>query len=73
VSNSRDSFILLIEWAPEAAHLPNRVGPFETLIDAQQWAKLNIPNGAFEAVPLAYPYLDSGYSIADTALTGDAP
>lgn len=49
-------FILDITWE-DAPNLPRLVGPFDTRDEADQWAKLNIPNGSFEICPLSYPYL----------------
>lgn len=55
-------FILDIEWHRESSDspkLPALVGPFDTREAAHSWAELNIPNGSWEARPVAYPYLRS--------------
>jgi hypothetical protein len=56
---SGDSYVLLIEW-DEGVNLPSLVGPFEDPLEAQEWARLNIPNGSWNVAPLAYPYMRPG-------------
>lgn len=51
---NKDSFILEIEWTKP--DLPNRVGPFATRAEADEWARLNIPNGSWIVAPLSWPY-----------------
>lgn len=55
-----EQYILEIEWdrpSSDLPALPPRVGPFETRAEARKWAELNIPNGSWSAVPIAWPYL----------------
>jgi hypothetical protein len=52
--NARDTYILEIEW--QKPDLPRLVGPFPTRKEADDWAAINIPNGTWEACPLAWPY-----------------
>lgn len=55
MATNDDTFALDIEWGRPG--LPSLVGPFKDRAEADQWAKLNIPNGSFNVRPLAWPYL----------------
>jgi hypothetical protein len=58
------AFILDIEWdRPKSTDpvLPPLVGPFKTREEAQEWAHLNIPNGSWEARPVAWPWSSGGW------------
>lgn len=50
----KTAFILDIEWG--GVSLPRLVGPFLTRKEAEEWAALNVGNGAWEVCPLACPY-----------------
>ena len=46
--------ILEIEW--EVPDLPRFVGPFESDVEAREWARVNIPNGVWSVAPVTFPY-----------------
>jgi hypothetical protein len=50
-----DNYVLDIAW--DKPGLPDLVGPFENIIEAKRWAKLNVPNGTSKVRTLAYPYM----------------
>jgi len=61
----RDSFILNVSWdPPKNETLPAKVGPFGTYQEAEDWAKLNIPNGTYEIQPLSWPYQAGGMKLS---------
>ena len=47
-------FVLEIEW--DWPTMPRYVGPFESKEEAQQFARLNVTDGAWLVIPLARPY-----------------
>ena len=51
----KDSYILDIKW--EVANMPPLVGPSGSIAEANDFAKINIPNGTWEVRPLKDPYL----------------
>jgi len=52
----REQFILDVEWHTDMP-LPRLVGPFTSVDEAREWARLNAPNGTWTVRSLAYPYL----------------
>ncbi len=54
-----DTFVLDVSWdrpSSDSPVLPSLVGPFPTEPAAEDWAKLNVPNGSWEVRPLAWPH-----------------
>lgn len=52
-----DTYALDITW--DKPGLPGLVGPFPARQEADDWARVNIPNGSWEVRPLAWPYYRS--------------
>lgn len=50
-----DKYVLDIEW-DEGIDLPSLVGPFATRAEADDWYRLNVPNGTGLTRALSYPY-----------------
>lgn len=50
-------FIIEVAW--DRPDLPGVVGPFDDRAEAETWGELNISNGAWMVVPIAYPYMRS--------------
>lgn len=48
-------FIIEVAW--DRPDLPGVVGPFGDRAEAEKWGELNISNGAWMVVPIAYPYM----------------
>lgn len=56
-----NAYILEIDWDIDVAlrhGLPRFVGPFKDQNEAAEWGRLNIPNGSWNAAPLARPYAE---------------
>lgn len=51
-------WILEIDW--EAPDMPRYVGPFESVTEADDFARLTVHNGSWEIIPLARPYRKGG-------------
>jgi len=47
-------YILDITW--HVSGMPPLVGPFDTRVEADDFARLNVPNGSWEVRPLTDPY-----------------
>lgn len=50
-----DTYMVEVEW--DVPDLPRRVGPFLTRTEAEDWGRLNIVNGVWGVLPVAWPYL----------------
>jgi len=48
------TYVLEIEW--DQPGLPALVGPFSSRTEAEEWGRLNIPNGTWNVAPLATPH-----------------
>lgn len=51
-------YILIVAW--EVPNMPKHIGPFDSRAEADDFARINVPNGTWEVVALAYPYLRAG-------------
>lgn len=55
---AKEQYVLSIIWTVQ--NMPPLVGPFQTQGEAEEFARLNVPNGVWEAQPLTYPYAATG-------------
>lgn len=58
MDDERVQYALDIKWAEGA--LPTLVGPFDSRAEADEWARLNVPNGTSVVRTLARPYMQTG-------------
>lgn len=49
-----NGYLLDVAWDVE--DMPRYVGPFESATEAEDFAKLNVPNGTWQIGSLAAPY-----------------
>jgi hypothetical protein len=54
MATSAETYVLDIKW--EVPNMPPLVGPFPTVSEAEEFARLNVPNGEWSVQPVHYPY-----------------
>lgn len=62
--SGREQYVIDVMWQIEhpdsrAASLPNLIGPFTSRQEAEEWGRLNIPNGEWAIDPLAWPWMEA--------------